>query len=139
VVLCAFGLWSVHLLLSGIGQPYDPATGEGVVGKNDCCQTMASTTVFFSAKVRLNQLMGAGALGSVIDDFNGDNFDHGPLGFVGGGYIACNVTGARPILHHPVPPGTPRWGRERKQAVARHYNSTTSVGLHSSSMAHRNN
>src|SRR2546430_15387151 len=35
VVLSAYGLWNTHImLLSGIGKPYDPKTGKGVVGKN---------------------------------------------------------------------------------------------------------
>ena len=32
-----------------------------------------------------------------IDEFNGDNFDHGPLGFVGGGYMGQVQTNGRPI------------------------------------------
>ena len=63
------------LLLSGIGKPYDPKTGEGVVGKNYAYQTMSSVNVFFDDKI-LNPFIGAGALATVIDDFNGDNFDH---------------------------------------------------------------
>lgn len=140
VVLCAYGLWNVHLLLvSGIGQPYDPATGEGVVGRNYAYQTMSSVSVFYDSDTRLNQFMGAGALGTVLDDYNGDNFDHGGPGFVGGGYIALNTTGARPILYHPVPSGTPRWGAGWKRAVARHYNHVAAVGCHGSSAAHRGN
>ena len=39
VILCAWQLHNVHLLLlSGIGTPYDPATGTGAVGKNYCYQ-----------------------------------------------------------------------------------------------------
>jgi gluconate 2-dehydrogenase alpha chain len=75
----------------------------------------------------------------VIDDYNGDNFDHAGLGFVGGGYIAANTTGARPIEYHPVPPGTPRWGLAWKRAVRRYYNHTVNVGVHGSSMATRHN
>jgi gluconate 2-dehydrogenase alpha chain len=140
VVLCAYGLWNVHLLLvSGIGTPYDPASGQGLVGKNYAYQTMSSVTVFYGQDVNINPFMGAGALGTVIDDFNGDNFDHSKAGFVGGAYIACYNTGGRPIIYHPVPPGTPRWGLPWKQAVARHYNHTLGIGSHGSSMAHRAN
>ena len=41
--------------------------------------------VFFDDKI-FNPFIGAGALGMAIDDYNGDNFDHGGLGFIGGGY-----------------------------------------------------
>jgi len=32
-----------------------------------------------------------------IDEFNGDNFDHGPLGFFGGGYLGQVQTNGRPM------------------------------------------
>ena len=140
VVLCAFAFHNPYLmLLSKIGTPYDPKTGEGVVGKNYTYQTMSSVSVFYDESVNINPFMGAGALGTAIDDFNGDNFDHSRVGFIGGGYVACYTTGGRPIQYHPVPPGTPRWGLEWKRAVARHYNHTTSVGVHGASMASRGN
>ncbi|MDP1086277.1 GMC family oxidoreductase N-terminal domain-containing protein, partial [Klebsiella pneumoniae] len=35
VILSSYQLNNVHLMLvSGIGEPYDPATGKGVTGKN---------------------------------------------------------------------------------------------------------
>ncbi len=134
VILCAFGINNVRLMLwSGIGQAYDPATGQGNVGRNYSYQTMSSVNVFYPEDVRLNQFMGAGALGTAIDDYNGDNFDHGPLGFLGGGYIAAYTTGLRPIQGHSVPEGTPRWGAEWKAAVRRHYNHTAGISVHGSS------
>jgi gluconate 2-dehydrogenase alpha chain len=140
VILCSFGLNNVrHMLVSGIGKAYDPATGEGTTGRNYSYQTMAAATVFFPESVHLNQFMGAGALGTAIDDFNGDNFDHSGLGFIGGGYVAAYTTGARPIEYHPVPPGTPRWGLDWKKAVRRHYNHTASIGVHGASMSTRDN
>jgi hypothetical protein len=105
VILCAFGPNNVKLLLSsGIGLPYDPATGQGTVGRHSTYQTMAAVNVFHPERVRINPFMGAGALGTVLDD-NGDNFDHAGLGFVDGGYVSANSTGARPIEYHPGPPG----------------------------------
>ncbi len=140
VVLCAYAYNNVRLmLLSGIGRPYDPRTGEGTLGRNYCYQTMGSAQVFYEDDRRLNPFMGAGALGVVIDDFNGDNFDHAGLGFIGGSYIAAYTTGGRPIHFHPVPKGTPRWGRAWKQAVAFHYNRTATISVHGSSMASRGN
>ena len=64
-----------------------------------------------------------------IDDFNGDNFDHGPHGFVGGGYIGHVQTNGRPIETTPVPPGTPKWGAEWKKAVARQLSLTVNPGI----------
>ena len=87
VLCCAFSIWNVHLLLvSGIGRSYDPRTGEGTLGRNYSYQTMSAATVFLDPKHELYPFMGAGALGTAIDEFNGDNFDHAGLGFIGGGY-----------------------------------------------------
>src|SRR5690606_39623142 len=82
VLLCAYGLWNTHLMLvSGLGRPYDPATGEGVVGRNYAYQTMASCNVFFEEGVRTNPFMGAGRLGPAIAGLNGDHLDHRGPGF----------------------------------------------------------
>jgi len=135
VILCAFSLNNVKLMLnSGIGQAYDPATGQGTVGRSFTYQMISSATVFYAEDVNINPFMGAGALGMMIDDFNGDNFDHTGLGFVGGAYIAAWTNGGRPIEYHPAPPGTPRWGLDWKRAVRRHYNHTVVLDVEGNSM-----
>jgi len=138
VFLCAFPFNNTRLLLlSGIGAPYDPASGTGVVGRNFAYQTTSSVSLFFDDSVNVNPFMGAGALAVTIDDFNGDNFDHTGLGFVGGGYIQIQVVGGAPIKYHPAPAGTPRWGADFMRAIAGHYNHHASIGTSGSSMAHR--
>ena len=94
------------LLLSGIGAPYDPATGRGVVGRNYAYQTMSSVASFFESDTIINPFMASGASGTLINDFAGDNFDHSGLGFVGGAFIGAVNTNGRPIQYHPTPPGT---------------------------------
>jgi len=138
VVLCAYAHHNAHLmLLSGIGQPYDPRTGTGTVGRNYAYQITSNVEIFTDEI--LNQFMGAGALGQAIDDFNGDNFDHGPHGFVGGGYIALWTTGGRPIKQMHVPEGTPKWGAGWKDAVAENYLKSASIATHGSVMSFREN
>lgn len=138
VVLCAFAQHNVHLLLlSKIGKPYDPTTQTGVVGRNYAYQITSSVDVF--QKERLNPFMGAGALGQAIDEFNGDNFDHGPHGFIGGGYIALWNTGGRPILQHHVPKDAPKWGAGWKKAMKENYLTATSIATHGSVMSYRQN
>jgi gluconate 2-dehydrogenase alpha chain len=139
VILTAYQFHNVHLmLLSGIGKPYDPNTGDGVVGKNYCYQTMSSVDLFYDDKL-LNPFIGAGALASVIDDYNGDNFDHSGLGFIGGAYIAALVTGARPIEMTRVPDGVPKWGLQWKQAAAKYFLRNMSISVHGSSYAQAGN
>ncbi|HEX4510466.1 MAG TPA: GMC family oxidoreductase, partial [Burkholderiaceae bacterium] len=121
VLLCAYILHNVRLLLlSGIGKPYDPQSGTGVIGRNYAYQITSSVNVFYDDKI-LNPFIGAGAHGMHVDEWNGDNFDHSGLGFIGGGYVGVLQTGARPIETHPVPEGVPTWGAAWKQAVAKYY------------------
>src|SRR5262249_52982371 len=135
VISTAYALHNVRLmLLSRIGTPYDPRTGQGVVGKNYAYQITSSVNVFFDEEIT-NPFIGAGALGMIIDDFNGDNFDHHGLGFIGGGYIGCLKTGARPIETHPIPDGTPTWGSPLKRAVARNYLTTAPRWTHGRAMS----
>jgi gluconate 2-dehydrogenase alpha chain len=130
VLLCAFSLFNVQLLLlSGIGTPYDPSSGNGQIGRNFTHQTMSSALGFFDKdKYNFNPFVAAGAIGMCCDEFNGDNFDHGPHGFVGGGYIAQVQTNGRPIESTAVPPGTPAWGIKWKQALRDNYLSTINSG-----------
>ena len=75
VFLCAFQMFNVQLLLlSGIGQPYDPNTGQGVIGRNYSYQVTSSVEAFFDNKI-FNTFISGGAVGMCIDEFNGDNFD----------------------------------------------------------------
>ena len=137
VLLAAYTFENIRLLLlSGIGAPYDPASGRGVVGRNYSYQTTSSVQLGFAERL-LNPFIGAGALGMVVDDWNGEHYDHGPLGFIGGAYLAALATNSRPILNHPTPPGTPRWGAEWKRAVAKSYLRTTRLLASGSSLSHR--
>jgi gluconate 2-dehydrogenase alpha chain len=140
IVTSMFALNNVRmLLLSGIGTPYDPNTGQGVVGRNYSYQTVSSVDAFFDDDVVVNPFMASGASGTVINDFAADNFDHSGLGFIGGGYVGAVNSHGRPIQFHPVPPGTANWGKGWKQAVVKHYNHTVKISVHGSSMSQRQN
>jgi len=144
VLLCAFQLFNVQLLLlSGIGTAYDPKTGQGQIGRNFSHQTVSTAAGFFDkAKFNFNPFISSGSIGMCIDEFNGDNFDHGPLGFVGGGYMGQVQTNGRPIeITQQLPPGTPAWGAKWKQAVKDNYLSTVyaGTGVHGSSASYRTN
>jgi gluconate 2-dehydrogenase alpha chain len=141
VILSAYSMFNVQLLLhSKIGQPYDPSSNTGVVGRNFTHQTISSANGFFDKdKFNFNPFIASGSIGMCIDEFNGDNFDHGPVGFVGGGYVGQVQTGARPIESTLTPPGTPKWGKAWKDAVRDNYLSTVKpgTGVHGSFYAYR--
>jgi gluconate 2-dehydrogenase alpha chain len=135
VLICAYGLMNARmLLLSGIGKPYDPKTGKGVVGRNYCYQSGGGARMLFDDK-NFNPFIAAGALGQTMDDFNGDALDHAKLDFVGGAGVNCVPTNGRPISNRPTPPGTPRWGSEWKKATAQYYKGSLSFGAQGSSYA----
>ena len=141
VLLCAFTVFNVRLmLLSGIGTPYDPRANTGVVGRNFSYQVTSSVDLFFEPGRRFNPFVASGAIGMLIDDFNGDNFDHGPHGFVGGGYMGASMTNGRPLQTITrVPPGTPGWGAGWKKAIAESYQSSYELQVHASNYSYRPN
>ena len=139
VVLASFTMSNTkYLLLSKIGEPYRPETGQGVVGKNFCHQTMSNVDVFYKDRW-INPFLATGASQTCVDEFNEDNFDHTGLGFFGGGYIYANVTNGRPITTRYLPPGTPAWGTSWKQANADWYAHAFPITVHGSWYPHREN
>ena len=135
VLVCAFAFHNVRmLLLSGIGRPYDSSTHQGTIGRNYAYQTTSGIELFFDDKI-FNPFISSGALGQVVDDFNGDGFDHSGLGFVGGAGINTGPTNGRPIQTRPTPPGTPRWGAQWKQATKKSYLRFFTLGSQGSSCA----
>lgn len=140
VVLSAYILNNVKLLLqSGIGKPYNNKTGEGIIGKNYCYQLSSSGATGFFKNKEFNLYAGTGALSAVIDDFNGDNFDHTDLDFLHGGNIALGQYGKRPIANNLVPPGTPSWGAEFKDESIYWQNRTLGVGSQGAVLPHKDN
>jgi gluconate 2-dehydrogenase alpha chain len=167
VILGAYVFNNMLLMrLAGISEQYDPVTGKGALGRNYCYQVSGGNVTVFFADKEINPFTAAGAsFGTNIDDFNGDNFDHGGLGFcgvviveiighadqrpsqriavgrveieivfvvgviaAGGAWISAGTSNGRPIQTRPVPPGTPRWGRDWKKATARWYNHAFNIG-----------
>lgn len=120
VVLAGFVFTNNKLLLkSEIGEPYDPETETGVIGRNftghfSNISTYIGARGFFDDK-KFNLAMGAGSLGATIDDYSGDNLDHEDLDFLHGYEIRYYHLGKRPIANNDVPEGTPQWGKEFKK------------------------
>jgi gluconate 2-dehydrogenase alpha chain len=125
------------LLMSKLGKPYDPVSGTGAIGKNYAYQVGgAGATGYFKEK-KFRRYMGSGALGTAMDDFNADNFDHSGLGFIGGGSVSSGASGARPIQSLAVPPGTPTFGRDWKIAVKQNYDRVMGIGFQGESPSYQ--
>ncbi|QDH16773.1 GMC family oxidoreductase [Swingsia samuiensis] len=140
VILGAFQFHNVHLMLvSGIGKPYDPVKNTGTIGRNFVYQTITSSRVWLPPSQYTNQFIGAGGVGVAIDDFNSMNFDHGPLGFVGGSPIWVNQAGTKPIAAAigAGGSGSPRWGTNYKKELINTYQHSIGIDAHGSNMAYR--
>jgi gluconate 2-dehydrogenase alpha chain len=128
------------LLLSGIGEPYDPVTGKGSVGRNLTHQVEVPAVTMFLDKP-LNRFMGAaGGVGISIDDFDADHFDHTNLPFLRGGVL--RVQGANlPIKGFGIAPPwiKARWGSKWKKAAIDFYDRTESIGFSGEHMAYKGN
>ena len=140
VILTAYAINNVHLmLLSGIGEPYDPMTQRGVIGKNYCYQTGVGANLFFEGR-NFNPFMAAGGSNWTADDFNINwDFNRGKHGFVGGYTLGSGFNTALPISYRPLPRGTPAWGKEWKAATAKWYQTAMNISSSGSVMANRYN
>ncbi|HLK48768.1 MAG TPA: GMC family oxidoreductase [Bryobacteraceae bacterium] len=128
------------LLLSKAGDPYDPATGKGTLGKNLTHQVSQATRVFLDKP--LNAFMGAGGLGIGISDFDGkEGVDNFP-GVFRGGNIRLMSTGEAPIAGFgAIPPGEveQEWGSAWKKAALKWHDHSASISSEAEHMAYRQN
>ena len=139
MILCAFAQHNVHLLLlSGIGKPYDPRRATPASSGRNYAYQITSVGRRLRRRRSSTRSWARARSGRSIDDFNGDNFDHGPHGFVGGGYIALWTTGGRPILQHHAARGHAELGRAvRRARWPRTTCAAVSIATHGSVMSYR--
>ena len=110
-----------------------------MVGRNYAYQTGSGSTAFFE-DAKFNPFAAAGSLGVALDDYNSDNFDHAPHGFVGGASITCAYTNGRPIQLSPDAAGHADLGQASgRRRCNDTYQRVTSVGAQGSVMSYRNN
>ncbi|MBY7144499.1 GMC family oxidoreductase [Virgibacillus sp. NKC19-3] len=132
VVVAAYTYGNTRLmLLSEIGEPYNPETGEGIIGKNITAHygNLLFTGVdgFFEDK-KFNSFAGTGALGATLDDYNGHQIDNNETDFLHGFQLNISQGGAEPISNNPVPKDTPSWGKEFKENSLYYTNRHLGVG-----------
>jgi gluconate 2-dehydrogenase alpha chain len=127
------------LLLSGIGDPYDPNVGQGTLGRNLTHQAAFTTAAFFEKP--LNRFMGAGSSGLVISDFDGDVFDHTKLSFLRGGRFIASSAGVRPIAQFGEVPDSigAKWGSVWKKAAMHYFDRTEHIGFIGEHLAYNGN
>ena len=112
------------LLSRSKAYPNGLSNNHGQVGRHYGCHMCPFVFGLFPGR-KLNRWNGSGGQIVVVDDWNGDNFEHDGLGFVGGGSLMA-MSEVKPVgaVSEPLPPGVPRWGsgwkawiRENAQSI----------------------
>jgi gluconate 2-dehydrogenase alpha chain len=141
IILASWTLNNTRLLLlSGIGEAYDPATSEGTLGRNLTHQVVfPAATAFFEKP--LNRFMGSGASGMMLSDLDGDVFDHGKLPFLRGGTLGARTARSLPISDCGVVPKSVNttWGSEWKKAALHYYDRVGRISFSGEHLAYKGN
>jgi gluconate 2-dehydrogenase alpha chain len=123
VVLAAWVFNNARLLmLSGIGEQYDPVSGKGTLGRNPTYAVHATLEYYLDRPQ--NIFLGGGGLAMAIGDFGGDLGDEGAAqGAFRGGLIFAYTQGSPPVISAfgKVPEGeaTQNWGSQWKNAAVK--------------------
>lgn len=138
VVLSAYPLNNVRLMLLSRSEAHPDGLGNdrGMVGKNFTYQLLRSPVEAVFEGRQLNQFMGNSCVATALADFNADNFDHGPLDFIGGASMTCGGGERTPISSvggMPVGDG-PRWGREWKEELRRNWDAVVTIDVQGESL-----
>jgi gluconate 2-dehydrogenase alpha chain len=141
VVVASFTLNNTRLLyLSGIGTPYDPATGKGNLGRNLTHQIEGNTRLFFDKP--LNSFMGAGSLAVRVSDFDGDHGLTGSEGILRFGMLSCQTSGSRPMAtfdSFPRDETKTAWGSEWKAAALKWRDRNATISLSAEHLSYGRN
>jgi choline dehydrogenase-like flavoprotein len=137
VVVCANGAETPRLLLLSANKqfPNGLANSSGYVGKNLMLNSGGVTMGVFEHP--LNDYKGF-AVSRILHDFY--ELDPQKVGFYGGGGLDARYD-LTPIgfAFGGLPPGTPRWGKDFKAALAYNFNRTMEIFAHGTSLPVENN
>jgi choline dehydrogenase-like flavoprotein len=137
VVVCANGAETPRLLLLSASKqfPNGLANSSGIVGKYLMFNTYAAVMGLYEHP--LNEYKGY-AVSRVLHDFY--ELDPQKVGFYGGGGLDARID-FTPIGFGMggLPPGTPRWGKDYKAALAHDFTRTMEVSTHGTSLPLENN
>lgn len=115
VILSTFTYENVRLMMLSKNEHHPGGIGNSrdQLGRNLHLHNLVIVRGLFEGQ-ELNNNGGTAAQTSTIDDWDGDNFDHAGLGFIGGTSMTA-VVETKPIsLARVVPSHVPRWGSEWK-------------------------
>ena len=138
VIVCANGAETPRLLLLSASKqhPNGLANSSGYVGKHLMLNSNAVVTALFEHP--LNDYKGF-AVSRVVHDFY--ELDPQKVGFYGGGGLDArfDLTPIAFAMGGGLPPGSPRWGKDFKAAIAHNFTRTMEVFCHGTSLPVENN
>ncbi|WP_339183619.1 GMC family oxidoreductase [Oceanobacillus sp. FSL W7-1293] len=140
VVLTSFVFNNIRLLLlSEIGAPYNPKTGEGIIGRNFTDHHGSTSSVGLYDDKKFNNYVSTGAYGMAITNFTGDLIDHTNLDFLHGAQIEVRILGNTPISSNAIPEDTPQWGKEFKERSLFYYNRAVTLASQRATLPFKHN
>lgn len=140
VVLASYVYENVRRLLLSTSErfPNGLANNAGQVGRHYLAHTYQMMGGHFPGK-KLNLFNGSNGQGVVIDDLNGDNFDHAGLGFIRGAVVMA-FNHVLPIQATGLaPPDIPKWGAGYKRWLREDLGSTGILISQIETMPYANN
>jgi gluconate 2-dehydrogenase alpha chain len=141
VLLAGYVFENSRLLLLSKSKAYPTglSNNHGQVGKYFSGHGTRSVNVTALFPFNLNRFSGGFAQGTGLDDYNGDNFDHSGLGFIGGGNFFTGME-VKPIgMARTLPPEVPRWGSAWKKWVAENANRWASIYVQMDALPYEDN
>lgn len=141
VVISGYTLNNVRMLLLSRSDAHPEGIGNdrGLVGANYTYQlSQTPVTGVFEGR-RFNQYMGNACVQDALHDFNGDNFDHSDLDFIGGASVTAGGGEREPLTSVgglPVGEGERNWGRAWKEAL-RGWDSVVGIDIQGESLPYR--
>ena len=141
VILSGYSLNNVRMMLLSRSDAHPDGLGNdrGLVGANYTYQLDQSPVSGRFEGRRFNQYMGNSCMQNVVHDFNGDNFDHSDLDFIGGASIACGGGEREPLTSvggMGGGAGERNWGPGWKAAL-RGWDSVVGIGIQGESLPYR--
>jgi gluconate 2-dehydrogenase alpha chain len=140
VILSTYIYENTRLLLLSKSKafPHGLANNSGQVGKHYISHLYGGMNGLFPGR-QLNRFSGPGAQRTTVDDWNGDNFDHTGLGFIGGAVVDCRMENKPISASRSTPPDVPAWGAAWKDWLHKNANSVGSVGTQVEVLAYEDN
>jgi gluconate 2-dehydrogenase alpha chain len=140
VILSTYIYENTRLLLMSQSKafPKGLSNNAGQVGRHYISHLYGGVNGLFPGQ-QLNRFSGPGAQRTTIDDWNGDNFDHTGLGFIGGAVIDCRMENKPIGAARSTPPSVPTWGSAWKDWLHKNGNSVGAIGTQVEVLAYEDN